>query len=526
MVKYDIQDVTLSRIAGLFEQRRKDRRDITLAIDPALGEFCGKIEENTICAGSYAQLLDTAGRFLRNPEIRKQTFLSHKKVAGVYFCTHFQNYLDAAPLEEVFRYIEDLAFWGMNHLKVWFDMHHFKDMEEGRTKAIRLLKILEYAHAIGLKTCLCILANEAFDQSPQQLRADWTGGHDGYIHELNDHYHVEICPSRPGGMELILEYRRKMLEVFAQARPDYIEIGAYDEGGCSCRDCAPWGCNGFLRTCEKLIPVIREYMPDVKINISMWQFGTFTGTDVEFEGVEKALKEGRLSECVYLVAEPQYAKYPFEHDMHRPLIHFPEISMYGAVPWGGYGANPLPGLMEKLWRENEDKLEGGFPYCEGIYPDINEVIMLRLYRDNQPAEDTIREYLIYEFGLRGETLEKVLSAIMDMEETLERTFEFPGVCNESTDRSAQGAGAHRYIIAHPRKVFAIEKAIADADKGLSEEVRKSIRWQLIYLRAMIDAELVRNHYERNEKVLEYFKQIVTICHLEHSGMYTKPDIEA
>ncbi|MGN1059479.1 MAG: hypothetical protein ACI4QW_03525 [Clostridia bacterium] len=509
MVNYNQQDAILSNIAKIFEKRYKGTAEVTLVIDEGLGEFCSEIKDGTISAGSHSTLLDAAGRFLRNPSVRG-SFCSAKEVCGMYFATHNRNYYEVGPLEELYEYINDLALWGMNTLKVWFDMYYFHNMEEGEAHADHLKAIIRYAKSIGVKTALGILSNEAFRNSPEHLRADWTCGHDGYIYDLNDHYHVELCPSKEGGMEQIIEYRRQMLAVFAEAQPDYIAIGAYDEGGCTCSGCAPWGSNGNIRCLEALIPVIREYIPDAEIVISLWQFGTFTGNDVEFEGMKKALEEGRLSACKYLVSEPQYARYPFEKGMPRPLIGFPEISMFGANPWGGYGANPLPKLLDGLWQENGSKLAGGWPYSEGLYEDLNKIIMLRYYRDNQPAEETVKEYLRYEFGLSGELLEKAFSAVMAMEDTLERKFSWE---------------THLVEIARPEAVFEIEKKITEVHNALPEDVRLCKKWRLLYLRAKIDAEFVRNHGERNDAIIGYFNELISFSYLKDSTKWVKPDIQ-
>ena len=146
MVIYDKSDVILSNIARIFTERLKEDVDVTLVIDEKLGEFCGKKEGNVLSAGSHSQLLDVAGRFLRNPKMKDDVFVSHKKMSGMYFATHFQNYLDAAPMEELYRYIEDLAFWGMNTLKIWFDMHHFKNMEAGSYVSKRQIQMAQYAN--------------------------------------------------------------------------------------------------------------------------------------------------------------------------------------------------------------------------------------------------------------------------------------------------------------------------------------------------------------------------------------------
>ncbi len=508
MIKFDRNDEILSNIAKIAEKRIDANTDITIMIDPELGEFDGKITDGVISAGSHSQLLDTLGRFIRNPKIENGTFHSNKELCGMYFSTHNNNYYQCAPIDEICEHIADIALWGANAIKVWLDLYNYDDMDQAMEFATRLKKILLYIKSIGMKTILGILGNEAFRTSPVELRADWTGGHNGYVKKLVDHYHVEICPSKKGGIEKILEYREQWLKVFADIQLDYITICPYDEGGCTCKDCAPWGSNGFIRTIEAIVPLIHKYMPKTEIIVSMWKFGFFTESDDEFDGFKKALLDGRLKECKYIVAEPEYQRYVFEEGTPRPVIGFPEISMTKTLPWGGYGTNPIPSLLQRLWDRDGDKLEGGLPYSEGFYEEINKVCMLRLYRDGQNVNDTIHQYLSYEFGLEGEILENAVQAIMDMETTLYRGFE-PG---------------HRYPINNPEKVFNIEKAITQADKVMTKERRESKKWQMIYLRAIIDATLARNDYRRNDEVMEYFNKIIDLCYLHNANFFVKPDV--
>lgn len=508
MIKFDEKDDILKNIARITQKRIANELDITITIDSTMGEFDGKIQDCVFSAGSYSQLLDTLGRFIRNPEIENGVFHSEKEICGMYFASHNNNYYQCAPLEEIYEHIEDIAFWGANAIKVWFDLYFFESMEAGAEFAEKLKNILRYAKSIGMKTIMGMLANEAFRNSSKELRADWTGGHDGYIKNLNDHYHVEICPSKPGGLEKILEYRKAWLEVFSELQLDYVTIGAYDEGGCTCKECAPWGSNGYIKIIEALIPLIHQYMPETEIIVSLWMFGEFTGNNVEFEGLKDVFLQGRLKECKYLTAEPEYQRYAFEKGMPRPLLGFPEISMCKTIPWGGYGTNPIPMFLQELWDRDGNKLVGGLPYSEGFYEEINKVCMLRLYRDGQHVSKTIRQYLAYEFDLEGTLLDKAIRAIFDMEETLFRGFE-PG---------------HRYPIKNVSKVFEIEKTILEINETLSKEKQRSKKWQMIYLRAVIDAELARNDFKRNDKVLEYFNKIIDLCYLHNAGFHVKPDI--
>ncbi len=506
MISCSQTDEKLLNIARIAESRTRDH--LTLVIDPAMGEYVGSIQDRTLTAGSHHQMLYLLGKYLRNPAVENGTYRSQKEFCGMYIASHNRNYYVKAPLEELFGLIDDLALWGMNVLSAWFSLYDFPTMEEGKWLSDRLIAILNHCRSIGVKTMLQVLANEAFPDSPKALRADWTCGHDGYIYNLNDHFHVEICPSVPGGMEKILEYRRQFLEVFKEAEPDYVCLFAYDEGGCSCGKCASWGSNGYIRTVEALIPLFREYWPRTEFVLSMWQFGTFTGNDAESIGLRKILEEGRIPECAYLLAEPQYLRYPYEHGMPRPLIGFPEISMCNTLPWGGYGANPIPGLLQKLFDADGVRQEGSLPYSEGFYEDINKVITLRYNRDGQSASDTVREYLSYEFGLTGALLDKMHEAVLDMEETLYRGFE-PG---------------HRYPVFKPEKIERIEAAVREADGALPEEVRSGKRWQMIYLRALIDGELKRNDFRRNDRVKAWFRQILDMFYLDNAGFHVKPDI--
>ena len=94
---------------------------------------------------------------------------------------------------------------------------------------------------------------------------------------------------------------------------------------------------------------------------------------------------------------------------------------------------------------------------------------------------------------------------------------------ESTHKRTFEAG-HRYKIENPDMIFSIENAILKADATLPEEIKNSIKWKMLYWRAVIDAELYRNDFKRNDKVMGYFKEIMKTCHLENAGFHVKPDI--
>ena len=516
MIRYDKNDLTLANVAAAFQKRLKAPMDVTLVIDPSLGKATGKWEGGVASASSYDQLYDVLGRLLRNPALPEGTYKSVKEFCTIYFASHFNNYMDMAPMDELCEYIVDLAFWGMSAINIWFDMHFFRNPEEGRVKIDRLREAFKFARKMGILTILTTLSNEAWNDSVPALRADWTPGHDGYVHPLNDHFHLEICPSKEGGMELIKQYRREMLEAIRDAAPDYVAIGGYDEGGCTCTACAPWGGNGHLRTVRELIPIYKEFFPNVRFILSAWQFGTYNQKTIEFDLLAEALKTDEAFRDVdYVISEPQYARYAYrpDVDMGRPLLTFPEISMYKMKPWGGYGANPLPKMLDNLWQTYgpDKRLAGCVPYSEGLYEDLNKILILRAYRDGQTSHDTIREYLAYETGLTGELLEKTAKAVEAMEETHERVF----------DRAA-----HTAIIVNPERVEEIEAAITEADAAMSEAARKNPRWRILLLRARVDGALKRAGFVRNAEVLSIYNELAVLCHLlEANGQSQRPDLD-
>jgi len=68
-------------------------------------------------------------------------------------------------------------------------------------------------------------------------------------------------------------------------------------------------------------------------------------------------------------------------------------------PWGGFGATPLPHRFEQLWQQVKHVVNGGFPYSEGIYEDINKAIVVQFYWERERnAEETLREYIAYEYS--------------------------------------------------------------------------------------------------------------------------------
>ena len=333
-----------------------------------------------IVAPDSRGLLYGAGKFLRSNTYQQGSFrlgtwrgisVPEKKVRGIYFATHWFNFYQEAPITDIERYAEDLALWGYNSVFVWFDMHQFNGMPDPTAQDMirRLQLLLNTARTAGLGTGLVLLANEAYANSPAKLRADWTAGHDGYFRAPMDHYHVELCPNKPGAIDLLLKWRGEMYGYFKDIGIDYVVIWPYDSGGCTCSLCKPWGVNGFLKAAEPVAALTHRDFPRCQIILSGWDFDKFTSS--EWEGIERKFGAQRPEWVDYILPDDHgAARYTGHPPAHHPpggipLLSFPEISMWGAYPWGGYGANPLPNRHQRVWDTMKDSFQGGFPYSEG-----------------------------------------------------------------------------------------------------------------------------------------------------------------
>lgn len=470
-------------------------------------------------------LLFGVGKFLRasryedgrfTPGAWRGSSAPQKPVRGMYFATHFHNYYHDAPIEEITRYVEELGLWGLNVISVWFDMHHYRGIDDPQAQAMiaRLKAILRAAKAVGLRTSLTSLANEGYANSPEALRADWTAGHDGYHHPPGGHYHVELCPSKPGAADLILQWADERSAAFSDVGLDYLWIWPYDQGGCTCPDCKPWGVNGFLRMAEPLSRRFKRIYPQGQVILSSWYFDHFT--DGEWEGLDRAFRL-RPDWVDYLLADDygdRFPSYPLEHGAPGglPMINFPEISMYAASPWGGFGANPFPDHLQSIWGASGHVLSGGFPYSEGIYEDINKAICAQFYwNQNEPAWETVREYLAFEYG--PSVVEPLARAVAILERNLPRR------------REGEGENA-RFVLSSVEGAEEAWALVQEANRRMTPQAAAAWRWRVLYLRATIDWELAQHEGAVSALCEGAMEELTAIYHAQQATSPVAPPTRA
>ncbi len=495
---------------------------VELTIEPGIGAEGFKIADGPkgtihISGNDARGVLYGVGKLLHTSTYDTQGFtpsawrgvsVPKMPVRGIYFATHFHNYYHVAPIEEVTRYLEDLSLWGPNSFLVWFGMEEFNGINDPKAQAMlaRLRAVLKTAKDLGLNASLGCICNEGYANSPVSLRADdSTVNHPGYHADVTGGNRItnlgpELCPSKPGVTEMELGYCKEKFDVFKDIGLDYWSIWPYDNGGCTCSKCAPWGANGYLRMAEPVARAYRRAFPNGKVILSTWYFDRWAVG--EWDGITAKFKAKKPDWVDYILADnfEDYPRYPLDKGVPGglPLLNFPDISMYGQYPWGGYGANPHPGRLQQRWNETKKNLSGGFPYSEGIYEDVNKVICTRLYWEpDRPAIETVRDYAAFEFS--PEVADSVTSVVKLFEENHFRN---------KIGRSAVTAC----------------QLIDRADAKLTPQARSGWRWRLFCIRAAIDQEMYRNTQgQGREKVFrQAYEELMKISHAENAMPMMRP----
>jgi hypothetical protein len=304
-----------------------------------------------------------------------------------------------------------------------------------------------------------------------------------------------------------------MLRAFADLAIEHFWIWPYDQGGCRCPACKPWGGNGFLRNAEAVAGLVRRHMPRAKTVISTWEFGYFEG-DPEWDAFYAAM--ARHPAWADMVMAEHHADYPLYVREHGapgglPLLNFPEISMFEMGPWGGFGANPAPARFQRIWDQCGHLLSGGYPYSEGIFEDINKAISLQFYWDpRRPALDTVREYAAGEFG--PDVAGDVTKAVQMMEE-------------DHGHHAQEDAGdGVIYKLAKTAQAGACAALMRGLDVRVEAPARRAWRWRILAIRAALDDELARSGGRATPASQALFREVTDIYHAAHAEPYLAPPL--
>ena len=517
----------------IFEARLKSRQlaaspDTTIRVHRNAGlaedEFRlagpkGGMELDLVCGGPAA-FLYAVGKILRSgrydagvfsPGSWRGGFRPAKPIRCVYLASHFCNVFEMWPLEKMEEYIEDMALLGYNYFCM---VRGTRAKTAGSPEAVndmnRQLHLYKYANLLGMK-CRVGVNNIGYDDSPAEWRAAPTG---------HSFFGTEICVSNPDGLNYLERIRREDLEVMRDLDVGICSFWPYDQGGCGCPRCFPYGANGMFKLADRMLPVIRSIWPEVKISWSCWEFGR-EGTN-EWERLYDRINSGTAGFIDYLEIDSHgsFPEYPLTHPLpgHVQITTFPEISMWGRCPWGGFGATPLPKRFAALYGEVLHISAGGRLYSEGIFEDFNKAVYAAMFNSgtNETAE-AVSEYARWEFGLPDDLkpdFDRLLELMEENHEGLIWLEKQEGSNEQFNELKTKPVWSLKgKIWNHTEEMRAVAEKI---DSRLPEWARKCWRWRIFMLRVIIDSELAGNRDEPNEATEAAMNELVEIYGIDPS----------
>lgn len=477
--------------------------------------------EILIRGNSVVAFNGAVGKLLRHSHqpVSDQTVTYNSDFRAVYFANHFYNYYHAAPVEELCDYLESLALWGQNTLALWFDMHHFTSLSAPSAQQMlqKMVRLFEKAKELGMKTSLTHLANEYYTGAPKALLAENSTQSGKYKQKLGGYFYTELCPSNQQGEAFLLTSFAQLLEAFGSVGLDYIMLWPYDQGGCTCDRCYPWGSNGFYNIAKQKAALAKRRFPQIEIIFSCWRFDCFTSGEWE-KALARIRTDGAWIDKLMIDIDTEI---PGELEtIQKPVVSFPEISMHGATPWGGFGANPIPRRLQDWFAQSRNICAGGAIYSEGIFEDINKVVALELMRDPEiDPETVITEYCAYHFGL--EYAKALAELVLHLEATLpRRTRLADGSFNNYP--SGKPKALHTYILLNTAKVPAIAQTMLEIDKKLPSAVRNNWRYRQIYIRALGDLALLNNNGVPSQESDALYEELEKIYHSQKAYYFLSP----
>ena len=520
-----LRDLVLDR-AGLRTPPSADGRALSVVfeLDPSLeGERAVVAVSNGtahVRGGRVRALVFGAGKLLRTIRWGESSFAVADGVyefapkglfRQCYLARHFDNWYHRASPDELTRYVEDLALWGMNAIEAqlaYSVVDAAKATPTDRASfAAGSVALSEACRRLDLDLTAGGGSNVGPGNMPASFRAvpnkePWRG-----MTEFN------VCPERLGATDYLLDLRRGAVGELSGLRVSGFVYWPFDEGGCACADCSPWGGRGYVKLIEKCRAINEAAFPNCLHLVSTWLF-----KDDDWEWFYRYLEKQDWIDYLIVDSHEDFPKYPLEHPVPKdiPVVTFPEISMWGRFPWGGTGANPLPARFERLFRQASKVARGFSLYSEGLFEDFNKIVVNGLYVDpSTTAEAVAREYANWE--LPGCDASRFVAFVRLLESDYQTRVEGRGLTRGNSiswylEHADAGELARRAKIAAKAAELAEE-----IDRAILPTMRYGWRWRLLYLRAKIDAVVYATRNLRDPRVLPAYAEMVQLYHAERQA---------
>lgn len=495
--------------AGDGAYRVRFRPDAALAEDAYALTMSDGVAE--IAARNFRGFAYGAGAFLRTISYEADAFCAGRfrqtdapryAVRCGYLPRHFGNYYEQAPGDEQRLLYEDLLLWGLNELGTFTLSCEQLDFDTNsaafKADIAAYRRVRRDSRDLDLRlTALGLFGNPTFNDAPLSIRAEALA---------NPHLNpgVRVCPAKPGARDwLVRTVDAVNAAIGREDFPDVYGLFPYDEGGCTCSACAPWGGKGFLDTCEILMGRVRAFSPGTKFLLAGWLF-----FDDEWELYAERVKKGFKVDALMSDSHGlEVPRYPLEHDLGAPVVTFPEISMWGRYPWGGTGAQPLPKRMRRIFEQVKGRVAGCVYYSEGPYEDVNKILVQRFYWDDAPVHETLAAYARFYFpGVRTDDFLRLSALLEDNQECLDKP-------TPAARRRADEA------VALVRKM----------DGEILPSMRMSARWRMMLIRAELDALFLETKDWSAPRSQELLGELVRLYHMEkvspEAFSATRPPVE-
>ena len=496
-MRLHVKDNGYANQAALLKKNVEERIQVDYATDGMIIELCvdkvikeeesysiASVENGWKITGSdEVGLYYGIGKFLHSatwtvdsfePKATEGVVTPSSSFRAVYFAVHFNNWYDEAPTEELEKYVEELLLYGYNAIVCIIPIVSINSYEdEFFVRAVaKTRSMFQLAKKMSMKVGIIINPNQGMMNAPHEWDADPSYEQTSKV--IRGQLGRNLCPSIPDAFEYLRSIWNKELEQYTDIGLDYVLTWPYDEGGCGCEKCRPWGAKAYCDLAKAVHEDAVKYYPNSKFVLSTWLYDS-PNEEGEFEGLYERLK-GDLSFVDYVMVDShdQFPEYPLTHEPIKPIVNFPEISMWKLQPWGGRGANPMPKRFQAIWDSAKKVLRGGMPYSEGMYEDILKVQCVGYYWNAEHTyKEILGEYINYEYA--SDVIDEVLEMMELMEVNHIRVAELKTPDMDATYRA--------------------EKLADIVDSKLSDRAKTAWRWRILYIRAKID-----------RMVYEYFLQ--------------------
>lgn len=474
-----------------------------------------------IRAGRFRSLVYAAGKFLRKVEYGAETFnipkgeyrfVPEKPIRQVYFARHFNTWYHRASPDQLKRYLEDLALWGINSIKSFPSVaavdEAWSDESESRVFKSTTEAILCHIKKLDMDFAISGGSNVSGRAIPKEARAQRYGS--GVMRGFSD---FNVCPATAAGIDILLKGRQKALFDATGLQIDEFVYWPYDEGGCACEKCSPWGGNGYLKMIKQMSKMNGEAHPGARHVVSTWLFD-----DDDWKGLYRYLESNKWIDCLLVDSHDEFPRYPLEHRVpgNVPIITFPEVSMWGRFPWGGTGVTPLPRRFERLFRQAEPIASGFSIYSEGLFDDISKCEIAALYAEPKRGyRDILEEYCRYEFpGSDPKDFVRLAEMLEDIHRTSINTNAHAGDTSNNSFAN--------YVKYADESELRRRAEIARKAETLAERMERTMlpcrrgtwRWRQIVLRTRIDSSVYRTRDIRNKTAVEAYRELIELYHAE------------